>query len=149
MSVEDNKALVRRSIEGENRADLGMVEDCYATNYVHHDPDNPAVQDWLGLKQSFLGYFAAFPDGYVVIDDLIAEGDKVVKRWTSRGSHQGEFAGIPATGKQVSFTGTTYACAAPTSEPCSRTEELRATAHALLGTATVAGAASALAGQWR
>jgi steroid delta-isomerase-like uncharacterized protein len=107
MSLEDNKALVRRSIEGENRADLGMVEDCYATNYVHHDPDNPAVRDWLGLKQSFLGYFGAFPDGHVVIDDLIAEGDKVVKRWTSRGTHQGEFAGIQATGKQVSFTGTT------------------------------------------
>ena len=107
MSLEDNKALVRRSIEGENRADLGMVEDCYATNYVHHDPDNPAVRDWPGLKEAFLTYFAAFPDGYVVIDDLIAEGDKVVKRWTSRGTHQGEFAGIQATGKQVSFTGTT------------------------------------------
>jgi steroid delta-isomerase-like uncharacterized protein len=109
MSVEDNKALVRRSIEGENQADLGMVEDCYATNYVHHDPDNPAVRDWPGLKEAFLGYFAAFPDGHVVIDDLIAEDDKVVKRWTSRGTHKGEFAGIPATGKQVSFTGaTTY-----------------------------------------
>jgi steroid delta-isomerase-like uncharacterized protein len=107
MSVEDNKAVVRRSIEeGENRADLGVLEDCYATDYVHHDPDNPAVRDWPGLKQAFRGYFGAFPDGHVVIDDLIAEGDKVVKRWTSRGTHQGEFAGIPATGKQVSYTGT-------------------------------------------
>jgi predicted ester cyclase len=42
-----------------------------------------------------------------VIDDLIAEGDKVVKRWSSRGTHQLEFAGIPATSKQVTFTGTT------------------------------------------
>jgi steroid delta-isomerase-like uncharacterized protein len=107
MSVEDNKALVRRSIEGENRADLGMVEDCYATNYVHHDPNNPGVRDWPGLNDAFLGYFAAFPDRRVVIDDLIAEGDKVVKRWTSQGTHQGEFAGIQATSKQVSLTGTT------------------------------------------
>jgi steroid delta-isomerase-like uncharacterized protein len=107
MSVEDNKAVVRRSIEqGENRADLGVLEDCYATDYVHHDPANPAVRDWPGLKEAFRGYFAAFPDGQVVIDDLIAEGDKVVKRWTSRGTHQGEFAGIPATGKQVTYTGT-------------------------------------------
>ena len=107
MSVEDNKVLVRRSIEGENRADLGMLEDCYATNYVHHDPDDPTVRDWPGLKQSFLGYFAAFPDGHVVIDDLIAEGDKVVKRWTLRGTHEAEFAGVQATGKRVTFTGTT------------------------------------------
>jgi hypothetical protein len=75
MSVEDNNALVRRCIEGENRADLGMLEDCYATNYVHQDPDNPTVRDWAGLKHFLLGYFAAFPDGHVVIDDLIAERD--------------------------------------------------------------------------
>jgi steroid delta-isomerase-like uncharacterized protein len=106
MSVEDNNELVCRSIEGENQADLGMVEDCYATNYVHHDPDNPAVRDWPGLKEAFRGYFAAFPDGQVVIDDLIAEGDKVVKRRTSRGTHKGEFAGIPATGNQIIYTGT-------------------------------------------
>lgn len=84
-----------------------MLEDCYATTYVHHDPANPGVRDWSGLKEAFRDYFAAFPDSHVVIDDLIAEGDKVVKRWTSRGTHQGVFAGIPATGKQVSFTGTT------------------------------------------
>ena len=113
MSIEDNKAVVRRSIEeGENRADLDVLEQCYATDYVHHDPDNPAVRDWPALKEAFRGYFAAFPGGQVVIDELIAEGDKVVKRWTSRGAHQGEFAGIPATGKQIRYTGTVTYCLA-------------------------------------
>jgi steroid delta-isomerase-like uncharacterized protein len=108
MSVEDNKAIVRRLIEeGWNRADLGAIEACYATDYVNHDPDNPAVRDWPSLKEAYRGYFAAFPDAHNVIDDLIGEGDRVVTRWTSRGTHQGEFAGIPATGKQVTYTATT------------------------------------------
>jgi hypothetical protein len=53
MSVEDDKAVVRRSIEeGENRADLDVLEDCHATDYVHHDPGNPVVRDWPGLREA-------------------------------------------------------------------------------------------------
>jgi predicted ester cyclase len=48
---------------------------------------------------------AAFPDGQYSMDDLIAEGDKVVLRWTFRGTHKGELMGIPATGEQVTMAG--------------------------------------------
>jgi steroid delta-isomerase-like uncharacterized protein len=48
---------------------------------------------------------AAFPDGRVTIEDMIAEGDKVVTRYNSRGTHKGDFMGIPATGKKVAVTG--------------------------------------------
>jgi len=50
-------------------------------------------------------YLAAFPDLHFTFEDLIAEGDKVVVRWTSRGTQQGELMGIPPTGKQFSATG--------------------------------------------
>jgi hypothetical protein len=75
MSVEDNKAIVGRLIdEGWNRADLGAIDAGYATDYVNHDPDNPAAE-WPSLKEEYRGYFAAFPDAHNVIDDLIGEGD--------------------------------------------------------------------------
>jgi steroid delta-isomerase-like uncharacterized protein len=50
-------------------------------------------------------FYKAFPDGQHTVDDLIAEGDKVAARLTARGTHKGEFQGIPPTGKPVSFTG--------------------------------------------
>jgi steroid delta-isomerase-like uncharacterized protein len=58
-----------------------------------------------GVKQVIAAYRAAFPDVHITIEDLVSEGDKVAERWTMRGTHKGEFAGIPATGKQVTSTG--------------------------------------------
>ena len=58
-------------------------------------------------KHVCLLYLAAFPDLRITTDDIIAEGDKVVARWTVTGTHQGELMGIPASGKQISFTGMT------------------------------------------
>ena len=52
-------------------------------------------------------YRSAFPDMQLTIEDQIAEGDKVVTRWTARGTHQGELMGIPPTGKQATVTGIT------------------------------------------
>src|SRR5439155_22952243 len=58
-----------------------------------------------GAKQVFSFYRAAFPDLQVNAEDLIAEGDRVVARWSSSGTHKGDFMGIPPTGKQVQITG--------------------------------------------
>lgn len=58
-----------------------------------------------GFKQHVVGTRAGFPDAQFTIDDEIAEGDKVVNHWTFCGTHQGEFAGIPSTGKAVTMTG--------------------------------------------
>lgn len=58
-----------------------------------------------GFKQFVLMYRSAFPDMHITIEDQIAEGDKVVSRWTARGTHQGELMGIPPTGKQATVTG--------------------------------------------
>ena len=62
-----------------------------------HGPDK--MKEYVGV------FHSAFPDFRVTLEDQIAEGDKVVNRWTVRGTHQGEFQGISPTGKEVEFTG--------------------------------------------
>ena len=98
---EQNKAVVRRLIEdhwtGKNAALVGEV---YAATASLETPDGVLT----GLEgASFLlqAYATAFPDFRITIDDLIAEGDEVVARWTFTGTHDGPFVGIPATGKPV------------------------------------------------
>ena len=108
MSVEENKADTRRAIKGFwNQGNMALLDEFWAPNYINHDPTNPEVRDLEGFKQWVIAARTAFPDMNVTIDDLIAEGDKVVTRWTVRGTHKGEFGKIPATGKQVMFTGMT------------------------------------------
>ena len=108
MSVEENKTDTRRAIEEFwNQGKIELLDEFWAPNYINHDPTNPEVRDLEGFKQWVIAARAAFPDLNVTIDDLIAEGDKVVTRWTVRGTQKGEFGKIPATGKQVTFTGIT------------------------------------------
>ena len=104
MSTEENKARVRRWYEAFNPQNpAGAFEDC-APDYVMHGTGVFPDMDLASAKQLTTAFWAAFPDMHVVVEDLIAEGDKVVSRYTIRATHQGEFMGIPPTGKQVSFT---------------------------------------------
>ena len=108
MSVEENKAVTRRAVkELWNQGNMALLDELWAPNYVNHDPTNSEVRDLEGFKQWVITARSAFPDLNVTIDDLIAEGDKVATRWTVRGTQKGEFGKIPATGKQVTFTGIT------------------------------------------
>ena len=108
MSVEENKAQTRRAIEEFwNQGKMELLDEFFAPNYVNHDPTHPDVSDLEGYKQWAITSRNAFPDLNVTIDDLIAEGDKVVTRWTLRGTHKGELGKIPATGNQVTITGIT------------------------------------------
>lgn len=104
MSTEDNKALFRRWCEVISQNRLDRVEEIIAPEEVDHalPPGVPAGLE--GVKQVFRLLHTAFPDLQIEIDDLIAEGDKVVGRVTARGTHEGEFMGIAPTGKPVSFT---------------------------------------------
>ena len=106
MSTEDNKALVRR-FYGEifKQGKLEGADEIMAADHVFYLSGMPPVRGLEAWKQLASVYFAAFPDLQATIEDLVAEGDKVVARLTFSGTHQGEFQGIPATGKQFKVTG--------------------------------------------
>jgi len=110
MSVEENKAVVRRNIEEVwNRGNLSVIDEIVAENFVLHDPSQPdPIRGPEGYKQFVTMMRNAFPDLETIIDDLIAEGDTIAVRLTFRGTHTGELAGIPPTGKHVTFTGMSF-----------------------------------------
>ena len=105
MSTEQNKALFRRVMEEAlNRGNISLVDELFAPDFVEHEelpPGIPAGRE--AVKQLSTMFRSAFPDFKVTIDDIIAEGDKVVVRSTWSGTHKGAFMGIPPTGKSVSF----------------------------------------------
>ncbi len=104
MSVEENKTIERRYMEEVwTKGNLAAVDELVATNYVDHTPMPGASPDLQGLKQFVTVVTAAFPDWQPTIEDMIAEGDKVVVRFRGSGTHKGEFMGIPPTGKQVTM----------------------------------------------
>jgi steroid delta-isomerase-like uncharacterized protein len=107
VSVEASKDVVRRSIEALNAGELSGYMDLVSHDYVHHDATAPDATDGAALEQFLQGMMTAFPDASVTIEDLIAERDLVVKRYTVRGTHRGDFSGIPPTGNPVTFTGAT------------------------------------------
>ena len=98
MAAEDNKVIVRRFYEEViNQKHLAVLEELYGDSYVSHDlPSDPTA-----LKGFISGFHAAFPDGQVTIDHLIAEGDTVALRGTFRGTQTGQFQDITPTGKTV------------------------------------------------
>ncbi len=102
MTTEDNKALIRRFYEEVfNQRNLAALDEFYAPDHVDHTlpPGLPAGPE--GTKQAIDMILTALPDLHITIEDMIAEGDKVVTRFTTQGTHQGVFGNIPPTGKPV------------------------------------------------
>lgn len=102
---EEKRAVVRRYNELVEQywrtGDADAFDEVVASDFVHHAPGLPP--DLEGMKQALPMFRAAFPDMRLPVEDMIAEGDKVVDRVTVRGTHEGELMGIPASGKQVEF----------------------------------------------
>ena len=101
MSLEENKAIVRRWIDVYNTHNLDSFDEFIAPDYVDHTNK----VDREGLRQLFIMGFTGFPDWHETIEDIIAEGDKVWIRITYTGTHTGEFMGVAPTGKKVTMTG--------------------------------------------
>ena len=100
-----NKDLLRRYFEELfNAGDLSVADEIVAPGYVNHNavPGEAPGRDRLKAFVTFIR--TAFRDFHMAIEDQIAEGDKVVTRLTATGTHQAEFAGVPATGKRVNVT---------------------------------------------
>ena len=107
MSTEANKTIVMQLYEEVfNKGDLDLADKLIAPNVVNHDPQLPpgVPSGPQGLKAVVTMLRSAFPDDHHTIEDLIAEGDKVVVRLTHSGTHQGSFLGLPPTGKHISQT---------------------------------------------
>ncbi len=104
-----NKALAKRVLEEAfNAGNLAIMDEILADGFVNYDAALP--EPGVGIdaaKASVTGYRDAFPDLKITIEEQIAEGDRVVTRWTARGTHQGDLMGIPPTGKQATVTGIT------------------------------------------
>ena len=97
MSLEENKAIVRRFIEAYNKRNLDVFDDLLAPDYFDHTSQVGPE----GLKQLMNMAFKAFPDFHETIEDIIAEGDKVWIRITFTGTHSAEWMGIAPTGKKI------------------------------------------------
>jgi len=108
MSTEENKAIVRRWLEGcYNKGNLAVADELIATNYVNHNAPHGQTSGLEGEKQYITMIHSAFPDFHFTIEDQIAEGDKVVTRCTVGGTYKGGLEDIPSTaaiGKQVTVT---------------------------------------------
>ena len=83
---------------------LEVIDELFASDYIYHGPQGQEFRGTETLKQLLSSYLEAFPDLHMEIKDLIVEGDKIVSRVISRGTHKGEFHGIPPTGKEVTGT---------------------------------------------
>ncbi len=99
MSGEENKAIVRRHMdEVWSKGNLHVIDEIFATDFFSHGRQERGV---AGLKQTIAAQRTAFPDLQITVEDMIAEGDKVVSRRTMRGTPTGEFHGIAPTDKQT------------------------------------------------
>jgi len=107
MSTEGNKALIRRGTEVLNRGNVTEIsttlDELFVPDFVRHDPAG-GFRSREDYKQFLFSLLAALP-GQFTIEDLIAEGDKVVLCYAFHGTHQGQWRGLPPTGKPVTFTG--------------------------------------------
>jgi predicted ester cyclase len=109
MSTEQNKMLLRRFYEEVfNQGSYAVLDEIFAPNYINHNPGNPpgVPNDREGLRQIVTLYRNAVSGIHFTIDDMIAEGDTVICRWTSTGTHTGDLLGIAPTGKSATVTGT-------------------------------------------
>jgi steroid delta-isomerase-like uncharacterized protein len=108
---EQNKTNVRRLFEEVwNKGQVAVADELIAPSYTHHDSSTPDVgRGPESEKKRVTLYRNAFPDIRFTIEDLLAEGETVVARWSCRGTHKGELNGIAPTGKQFNITGVSIA----------------------------------------
>ena len=105
MSTAENKVFAARIVEEFfSRGNLSNIGDLFSPDIVVHDPDKE-LRGLEQVKQGIIRLRAAFPDLHYTVEDMIAEGEKVVIRFIGRGTHRGEFRGVSATAKEMTYTG--------------------------------------------
>ncbi len=106
MSIQENKEIARRFTSVWGNGSLDLIDELGAPTLSVYYPIFPRVfQGTTAFKQLMTTFRAAFPDASIIIDEEIAEADKVAIRWTFSGTHKGTLMNIPPSGKQVKWTG--------------------------------------------
>ena len=109
MSEAENRKLFQRYFDVvANEGNLDLADEIFASDYQHHDPANPDPRPVVGpqgVRDHLTSLRDAFPDLIFDIDDMVAEGDQIIVRWTVRGTNTGDYFGMPATGKSIEITG--------------------------------------------
>jgi steroid delta-isomerase-like uncharacterized protein len=103
--LQENKSVVSRFIEEfKNRANHSVVDELMALDFAHHfkDPQLPAGRE--GMKLLGAAIAGAFPDVHVTVEDMLADGDRVIERTSAHGTHKGNFNGVPPTMRSVAWT---------------------------------------------
>ena len=110
MSKEEIKTLLQRAAEEiYHEGNVDAADEIYTVDHVRHDPTLPQpIEGIEALKERLRGLQAAFPDARLDVEDVVIEGERFANRWTMRATHQGEFAGVPATGKEVRLKGMSF-----------------------------------------
>jgi steroid delta-isomerase-like uncharacterized protein len=104
VSAEENKAIMRRYFSVFEQGNIDLLDELLAPDYVNHTPATPDLPTGPeGVKGVVNMFRSAMPDLKVVIEDMIAEGDKVATRYTLEGTHEGELFGVPPTGQRLSI----------------------------------------------
>jgi len=99
-----NVELARRSWDLPRHPEL--LEELYSPDLVWHESDQD-VRGYDGAREFISGFVTGFPDITATVEDVFGDGDKVCTRWTLRGTHRGEFAGLSPTNRTVTMTGMT------------------------------------------
>ena len=97
---------MRRFHEAQNREDWAALDSLVAPGFVHHGEGGD--RDWAGWKAGTRDFVAAFPGAQATLEDVVVAGDRVAVRWTGRATHRAPFAGIPATGRELTARGAVF-----------------------------------------
>ena len=104
MSAEESKATMRRYLDVFEQGNIELLDELLAPDYINHSPATPDLPTGPeGVKAVVTMFRSAIPDLRVVVDDMIAEGDKVATRYTLEGTHESELFGVPPTSRQLSI----------------------------------------------
>jgi len=104
---EENRTLALRAAEIVNQRNPELIEELYPPDFAWHGPDRD-IRSYELAEQFAYMFLAAFPNAHITGEDVIAEGDKVVRRYTTHGTHQGETEMFgPPTGRQIEQKGIT------------------------------------------
>jgi steroid delta-isomerase-like uncharacterized protein len=109
VSIDENKAIAARFYEVYNEGNVEIIDEIFSHDFVGRDPNDPSQERHgpEGVKQVVTAFRSAFPDLEGILEDQAAEDDKVVNRYSGRGTHRGEFLGVSPTGREVTISGVT------------------------------------------